>query len=325
MSSKAIKTYLVAGGAGFIGSHLCERLLAQKQRVICMDNFITGSEANIERLEKNANFTLIRHDITKTIDVQEPVHRVLNFASPASPIDYAKYGIHTLKVGSIGTLNLLGLARAKGATVLQASTSEVYGDPEVHPQREDYWGHVNPVGPRSVYDEAKRFSEALMVVYRKTHGVETRIVRIFNTYGPRMRMDDGRAIPTFVGQAIRGEELTVFGDGGQTRSFCYVDDLVNGILKLDGAEYFEPVNLGNPIELDLKELAETIIQLCGAKSRIVYRPLPTDDPKRRRPDISRAREVLGWEPKVTLEEGLKRTIEWFKEAGGTRKKERAAR
>lgn len=307
-----VKTYLIAGGGGFIGSHLCEMLTDRGARVICMDNFLTGTRRNVEHLVKRPQFILIEHDITKTITVNEPVHYVLNLASPASPIDYIRHGIHTLKVGSIGTLNLLGLSRAKKAMFLQASTSEVYGDPEIHPQREDYWGHVNPVGPRSVYDEAKRFSEALTVVYRQTHGVETKIVRIFNTYGPRMRTDDGRAIPAFAGQALKGEDLTVFGDGQQTRSFCYVSDLAAGILKLIETPFYDPVNLGNPNEMTLEELAKAILKLTGAKSRIKYLPLPQDDPKRRRPDIERARRVLNWEPKVSLEEGLRKTIDWFK-------------
>ncbi|MBI4430523.1 MAG: SDR family oxidoreductase [Candidatus Omnitrophica bacterium] len=304
--------YLVAGGAGFIGSHLCEELLKLGHRVICMDNFLTGTPSNIERLRNHAGFKLIEHNIVETIRAADPVDYILNLASPASPIDYAKHGIHTMKVGSIGTLNLLGLAREKKAKFLLASTSEVYGDPEIHPQREDYWGNVNPIGPRSVYDEAKRFAEALTVVYAKTHGVDTRIVRIFNTYGPRMRLEDGRAIPAFISQSIRGEEVTVFGDGTQTRSFCYVDDLVRGILKLCETEFHEPVNLGNPNEMTLDELAKAVIRLTGSKSKIVHRPLPQDDPRRRKPDISRAKKVLSWEPKVKFEDGLRTTIEWFR-------------
>ncbi len=305
-------SYLVAGGAGFVGSHLCGALLKKGHRVVCMDSFLTSTPNNIEHLRKSKNFRLIEHNIVDTVRVNEPLNYILNFASPASPVDYARHGIHTMKVGSIGTLNLLGLARAKKAKFLLASTSEVYGDPEVHPQREDYWGHVNSVGPRAVYDEAKRFAEALTVVYAKTHGVNTKIIRIFNTYGPRMRTEDGRAIPAFISQALLGEDVTIFGDGSQTRSFCYVDDLVNGILKLSETNFHEPVNLGNPNEMTLKQLAKYIIKLTKSKSKIVYRPLPKDDPRKRKPDISRAKKILGWEPKVPLEQGLTRTIDWFR-------------
>ncbi len=303
---------VITGGAGFIGSHLCERFLADGHEVVCVDNFITGARANIEPFGKTGRFTLMQHNVSSPILVEGPVDAVLHFASPASPVDYLKYPIQTLKVGSLGTHNALGLAKAKGASYLLASTSEVYGDPEVHPQREDYWGNVNPIGLRGVYDEAKRFSEAMTMAYHRSHGVNTHIVRIFNTYGPRMRLDDGRALPNFMGQALRGEALTVFGDGSQTRSFCYIDDLVEGMVRLLKTDYRGPVNLGNPSEVTILEFAQEILKLSGGKSQIVYRPLPEDDPKVRQPDISLARKLLGWEPKVDRSEGLKRTLEYFK-------------
>jgi dTDP-glucose 4,6-dehydratase len=302
---------LITGGAGFIGSHLCERFLERGHEVICVDNTITGSLANIEHLRGNDRFEFRRHDVSAYIDIDGPIDHVLHFASPASPVDYLKYPIQTLKVGSLGTHNTLGLAKAKGARYMIASTSEVYGDPEVHPQREDYWGHVNPVGVRGCYDEAKRFSEAMVMAYHRTHGVDTRIIRIFNTYGPRMRLDDGRVLPNFVGQALRGEPLTVYGDGSQTRSFCYVDDLVDGIEKVLFCDFHEPVNLGNPDELTILEFAREILELSGSKSQVAYRPLPQDDPKVRQPDISRARQLLGWGPKVARRDGLRRTLEYF--------------
>jgi dTDP-glucose 4,6-dehydratase len=306
---------LVTGAAGFIGSHLCERLLDLGHSVVGMDNLITGNVANIERLT-GRDFVFVRHDVTNYIALEGPLDLLFQFASPASPIDYLRVPIQTLKVGSLGTHNCLGLAKAKNARFLIASTSEVYGDPLVHPQREDYWGNVNPVGPRGVYDEAKRFSEAMVMAYHRVHGVRTRIVRIFNTYGPRMRLEDGRAIPAFMGQALRGEDLTVFGDGKQTRSLCYVSDLVEGILRLMDSDTSDPVNIGNPHELTIRQLAEKIIALTGSKSRIVEKPLPVDDPRVRQPDITRARTLLGWEPKVPLEEGLVRTLGYFREALG---------
>jgi dTDP-glucose 4,6-dehydratase len=306
---------LVTGAAGFIGSHLCERLLDVGHSVVGMDNLITGNVANIERLT-GRDFVFVKHDVTNYIALEGPLDLLFQFASPASPIDYLRVPIQTLKVGSLGTHNCLGLAKAKSARFLIASTSEVYGDPLVHPQREDYWGNVNPVGPRGVYDEAKRFSEAMVMAYHRVHGVRTRIVRIFNTYGPRMRLEDGRAIPAFMGQALRGEDLTVFGDGKQTRSLCYVSDLVEGILRLMDSDTSDPVNIGNPHELTIRELAERIIALTGSKSRIVEKPLPVDDPRVRQPDITRARTLLGWEPKVPLEEGLVRTLAYFKEKLG---------
>ena len=302
---------LVTGAAGFIGSHLSQYLLAKGFAVVGMDNLVTGSLANVAHLA-GREFSLVRHDVSKHISLEGPLDYVFHFASPASPIDYLKLPIQTLKVGALGTHNCLGLAMAKKARFLLASTSEVYGDPLVHPQREDYWGNVNPIGPRGVYDEAKRFAEAITMAYQRAHGVETRIVRIFNTYGPRMRIEDGRAIPAFVGQALRGLEVTVFGDGSQTRSLCYVSDLVDGIFRLMLSDEREPVNVGNPAELSMRELAETIVRLTGSGSRIVERPLPVDDPKRRRPDITRARTLLGWEPSVSLEEGLPRTIDYFR-------------
>ncbi|HXY38359.1 MAG TPA: UDP-glucuronic acid decarboxylase family protein, partial [Vicinamibacteria bacterium] len=292
--------------------HLCDRLLAQGHSVVGMDNFITGNPANLSHLAGHPSFQFIQHDVSKHISLEGPLDYVFHFASPASPIDYLKLPIQTLKVGALGTHNCLGLAMAKKARFLLASTSEVYGDPLVHPQREDYWGNVNPIGPRGVYDEAKRFAEAITMAYQRAHGVETRIVRIFNTYGPRMRIEDGRAIPAFVGQALRGLEVTVFGDGSQTRSLCYVSDLVDGIFRLMLSDEREPVNVDNPAELSMRELAETIVRLTGSGSRIVERPLPVDDPKRRRPDITRARTLLGWEPSVSLEEGLPRTIDYFR-------------
>ncbi len=302
---------LVTGAAGFIGSHLTEYLLERGFAVVGMDNLVTGDVANIQHLI-GRDFVLIKHDVTNYIAVDGPLDYVFHFASPASPIDYLKLPIQTLKVGSLGTHNCLGLAKAKGARFLIASTSEVYGDPLVHPQREDYWGNVNPVGPRGVYDEAKRFAEAIAMAYHRFHGIETRIVRIFNTYGPRMRIDDGRAIPAFLSQALRGEDVTVFGDGSQTRSLCFVSDLVEGIFRLMMSDLPDPVNLGNPSELTIRELAETIVALTASRSRLVERPLPVDDPKRRQPDITRARTLLGWEPKVPLREGLPRTIEYFR-------------
>ncbi len=302
---------LVTGGAGFIGSHLCEFLLERGADVICLDNLSTGSRDNIDRLP-SARFSFIRHDVTNYIDVAESIDYVLHFASPASPVDYQNLPIPTLKVGALGTHNALGLAKAKRARFLLASTSEVYGDPLVHPQREDYWGNVNPVGPRGVYDEAKRFAEAITMAYHRYHGLDTRIVRIFNTFGPRMRPDDGRAIPNFIRQALQGAPMTVYGDGSQTRSFMYVSDLVDGIWRLMQSEIHDPVNLGNPHEMTLLELAKRITRLAGSASPIVFQPLPVDDPKIRQPDISRARRLLDWEPSVDVDEGLRRTIEWFR-------------
>jgi dTDP-glucose 4,6-dehydratase len=304
---------LVTGGAGFLGSHLCERLLAEGHQVIAMDNLITGSIDNIAHLAGNRNFKFIHHNVTEYIYLAEPVQHVFHFASPASPIDYLELPIQTLKVGSLGTHNALGLAKAKGAKFLLASTSEVYGDPLQHPQSEDYWGNVNPIGPRGVYDEAKRFAEAMAMAYRRYHKVDTRIVRIFNTYGPRMRLRDGRVVPAFVGQALQGEPLTVFGHGSQTRSFCYVTDLIDGIYRLSQSDYHEPVNIGNPTEFTILEFARLILKLTGSKSEIVFKPLPVDDPKQRRPDITRAKTILGWEPKVNLEIGLQKTIEYFRD------------
>jgi dTDP-glucose 4,6-dehydratase len=302
---------LVTGAAGFIGSHLSEYLLDRGLSVIGMDNLATGDIANIEHLT-GRDFVFVKHDVTNYVAVEGPLDYVFHFASPASPIDYLKLPIQTLKVGSLGTHNCLGLAKAKGARFLIASTSEVYGDPLVHPQREEYWGNVNPVGPRGVYDEAKRFAEAITMAYHRAHGVETRIVRIFNTYGPRMRVQDGRAIPAFLSQALRGEDVTVFGNGSQTRSLCYVSDLVDGIYRLMMSDTPDPVNIGNPHELTIRALAERIVALAGSKSRIVERPLPVDDPKVRQPDITRAKTLLGWEPKVPLDEGLPRTLAYFR-------------
>jgi dTDP-glucose 4,6-dehydratase len=302
---------LVTGAAGFIGSHLCEYLLDRGYSVIGMDNLLTGDVANIEHLI-GRDFVFVKHDVTNYVAIEGPLDFVFHFASPASPIDYLKLPIQTLKVGALGTHKCLGLAKAKGARFLLASTSEVYGDPLVHPQREDYWGNVNPVGPRGVYDEAKRFAEAITMAYHRFHGVPTRIVRIFNTYGPRMRVDDGRAIPAFMSQALRGEDVTVFGDGSQTRSLCFVSDLVDGIHRLMLSEEADPVNLGNPHEMTIRQLAEHIVSLTGSSSRIVARPLPVDDPRVRQPDITRARTLLGWEPKVPLDQGLARTLEYFR-------------
>jgi dTDP-glucose 4,6-dehydratase len=302
---------LVTGAAGFIGSHLSEYLLDHGYSVIGMDNFITGDAANVQHLT-GRDFVLVKHDVTNYINIDGPLDLIFHFASPASPIDYLRVPIQTLKVGSLGTHNALGLAKAKNARFLIASTSEVYGDPLVHPQREDYWGNVNPVGPRGVYDEAKRFSEAMTMAYHRFHRVQTRIVRIFNTYGPKMRVEDGRAIPAFLSQALRNEDVTVFGDGSQTRSLCYVSDLVDGLFRLIQSEEADPVNVGNPNELTIRQLAERIIALTGSRSRIVSRPLPVDDPKVRQPDITRARRILGWEPKIALDDGLRRTIEYFR-------------
>jgi dTDP-glucose 4,6-dehydratase len=302
---------VITGGAGFIGSHLCERFLERGDEVVCVDNLITGSLANVEHLRSNDRFAFLRHDISHPLELDGPVDNVLHFASPASPVDYLKYPIQTLKVGSLGTHNTLGLAKAKNARFLLASTSEVYGDPEQHPQREDYWGHVNPIGPRGCYDESKRFAEAIVMAYHRTHGVNTHIVRIFNTFGPKMRLDDGRVLPNFVGQALRREPLTIYGDGSQTRSFCYVDDLVEGITRLLFTDHHGPVNLGNPSEITILDFAKEILSLSGSKSAIEYRPLPQDDPKVRKPDISLARRLLGWEPRVDRHEGLKRTLDYF--------------
>jgi dTDP-glucose 4,6-dehydratase len=308
----ARKRILITGAAGFLGSHLCDRFIAEDYHVIGMDNLITGDLKNIEHLFKLENFEFYHHDVSKFVHVPGELHYILHFASPASPIDYLKIPIQTLKVGSLGTHNLLGLAKAKGARILVASTSEVYGDPTVHPQTEDYWGNVNPIGPRGVYDEAKRFQEAITMAYHTYHQVETRIIRIFNTYGPRMRLNDGRVLPAFIGQALRGEDLTMFGDGSQTRSFCYVSDLVEGIYRLLFSDYAYPVNIGNPSEITIKEFGEEILKLTGANQKLISLPLPTDDPKQRRPDITKAKEILGWEPKVNRAEGLKITYEYFK-------------
>lgn len=302
---------VVTGGAGFLGSHLTDRLLKEGHQVLAIDNLITGNERNLDHLSGNAKFRFLRHDVTQFIAVEGAVDYVFHFASPASPIDYLELPIQTLKVGSLGTHNALGLAKAKGARFLLASTSECYGDPLVHPQKEDYWGNVNPIGPRGVYDEAKRFAEAMTMAYHRYHQIDTRIVRIFNTYGPRMRLRDGRVVPAFIGQALKGEPLTVFGDGKQTRSFCYVSDLIEGIFLLSQADFHEPVNMGNPLELTILEFAERIRRLTGTKSEIVRKALPVDDPKQRQPDITRARNLLGWEPKVSLEDGLRETIRWF--------------
>src|SRR5881628_3827355 len=303
---------LITGAAGFLGSHLCDRLLAQGHRVVGMDNFLTGAPPNLAHLRTHADFQFVLHDVTNFIELPGPLDGVFHFASPASPIDYLEYPIQTLKVGSLGTHKALGLAKAKRARFLLASTSEVYGDPLVHPQPEEYWGNVNPVGPRGVYDEAKRFAEALTMAYHRFHAVDTKIVRIFNTYGPRMRVNDGRAVPAFMSQALRNEDVTVFGDGTQTRSFTYIADLVDGIVRLMLSNENDPVNIGNPREMTIKEIAETIIRMTRSNSRIVYKPLPTDDPKQRKPDITRARTLLNWEPRVELEEGLVKTIEYFR-------------
>lgn len=309
---KKTKRILITGAAGFLGSHLCDRFIKEGFQVVGMDNLITGSLSNIEHLFKLKEFEFYHHDVSKFVHVPGELGYILHFASPASPIDYLKIPIQTLKVGSLGTHNLLGLAKAKNATMLIASTSEVYGDPVVHPQKEDYWGNVNPIGPRGVYDEAKRFQEAMTMAYHTYHGLDTRIVRIFNTYGPRMRLNDGRALPAFMGQALKDIDITVFGDGSQTRSFCYVDDLIEGIYRLLKSDYVYPVNVGNPQEITIKQFAEEIVALSGTKSKIIYEPLPKDDPKQRRPDISLAKEVLDWEPKVSREEGLKITFDYFK-------------
>lgn len=306
------KRILITGAAGFLGSHLCDRFIKEGFYVIGMDNLITGDLKNIEHLFHDQNFEFYHNDVSKFIHVPGHLDYILHFASPASPIDYLKIPIQTLKVGSLGTHNCLGLAKEKKARILVASTSEVYGDPLVHPQNEDYWGNVNPVGPRGVYDEAKRFQEAITMAYHTFHNVETRIIRIFNTYGPRMRLNDGRALPAFIGQALRGEDLTVFGDGSQTRSFCYVDDLVEGIYRLLFSDYANPVNIGNPDEISLKEFAEEVLKLTNSRVKIIYKPLPVDDPKQRRPDITKAKELLGWEPKVSRSEGLKITFDYFK-------------
>ncbi len=307
-----MKRVLITGGAGFLGSHLCDRFIKEGYHVIAMDNLITGDIRNIEHLFKLPNFEFYHHDVSKFIHVPGELDYILHFASPASPIDYLKIPIQTLKVGSLGIHNCLGLARVKKARVLIASTSEIYGDPTVHPQPEEYWGNVNPVGPRGVYDEAKRFQEAMTMAYHTYHGLETRIVRIFNTYGPRMRLNDGRVLPAFIGQALRGEDLTVFGDGSQTRSFCYVDDLVEGIYRLLLSDYAYPVNIGNPSEITIKEFGEEIIKLTGTTQKLVLKDLPKDDPKQRQPDITKAKAILDWEPKVARAEGLRITYDYFK-------------
>jgi dTDP-glucose 4,6-dehydratase len=303
---------LITGGAGFLGSHLCDRFLAEGHEVLCVDNFITGRPANIQHLRANPKFRVIVHDASTPLFVDGLVDNVLHFASPASPVDYYKSPIQTLKIGSLGTHVALGIAKAHGARFLLASTSEVYGDPHVHPQTEDYWGNVNPVGERSMYDEAKRFAEAMTMAYHREHGVNTHIIRIFNTYGPRMRLDDGRVLPNFVGQALRGEPITVYGEGQQTRSFCYATDLVDGIYRLLFSDYHMPVNIGNPAEITIKQFADEILRLTGSKSPIVYKPLPPDDPKQRKPDITLAKKLLGWEPKIGREEGLKMTLDYFR-------------
>ena len=311
-------TAVVTGGAGFLGSHLCERLLAEGHRVVCVDNLVTGRRENIAHLEEDSRFRFLEHDVSRPFSLDEKVDRILHFASPASPIDYLELPIQTLKVGSLGTHNTLGLARAHGARYLLASTSEVYGDPLVHPQPETYWGNVNPVGPRGVYDEAKRFAEAMVMAYHRVHGLDTRIVRIFNTYGPRMRLRDGRVVPAFMQQALLGEPMTVFGDGSQTRSFCYVSDLVEGIYSLLESDLHDPCNIGNPHEMTVLQFAERIREATGSSSQIAYRDLPVDDPKTRQPDITLARQRLGWEPVVSLEEGLDRTVEYFRGELGLR-------
>ena len=305
------KTILITGAAGFLGSHLCDRFIEEGFRVVGMDNFITGDKANIQHLLEHPNFQLIEHDVTVHIDIHQPIDYILHFASPASPIDYLKIPIQTLKVGSLGTHNLLGLAKAKKARILIASTSEIYGDPLVHPQSEDYYGNVNSIGPRGVYDEAKRFQEAITMAYHRFHGVETRIARIFNTYGPRMRLNDGRAIPAFMGQALRGEDLTVFGDGSQTRSFCYVDDLIEGIYRLLFSNFSNPVNLGNPDEISIQDFALEILKLTNSNQKICFKPLPKDDPLKRQPDINLAKKVLNWQPQISREDGMKMTFAFF--------------
>ena len=304
---------LITGGAGFLGSHLCDRFIAEGHEVVCMDNLITGNPDNVAHLMGHERFSFVHHDVSNYVYLAGDVDYILHFASPASPIDYLQLPIQTLKVGSLGTHNLLGLAKAKGARLLLASTSEVYGDPQVHPQPETYWGHVNPVGSRGVYDEAKRFAEAMTMAYHRYHGVETRIIRIFNTYGPRMRLDDGRALPAFMGQALRGEPITVFGDGSQTRSFTYVDDLVEGIYRLLLSDETEPTNIGNPQEVSIKEFAEEVIALTDSDSSLTFQDLPSDDPKVRQPDITKAKAVLGWEPTVDRADGLRRTLEYFRQ------------
>jgi len=306
------KKVLITGAAGFLGSHLCDKFIKEGYHVIGMDNFITGDKKNIEHLENNSNFSFMEHDVTEYIDVEGAIDYILHFASPASPIDYLKIPIQTLKVGSLGIHNLLGLAKAKNARVLIASTSEIYGDPLVHPQTEDYYGNVNTIGPRGVYDEAKRFQESITMAYHRFHGIETRIVRIFNTYGPRMRLNDGRVIPAFMGQALRGEDLTIFGDGSQTRSFCYVDDEVEGIYRLLLSDYAYPVNIGNPNEISITDFAEEIIKLTGTTQKVIYKDLPVNDPMQRQPDISLAKKLLNWEPKVGRAEGMKITYDYFK-------------
>ncbi|WP_109301995.1 UDP-glucuronic acid decarboxylase family protein [Aquimarina sp. AU474] len=307
-----MKRILITGAAGFLGSHLCDRFIKENFYVIAMDNLITGDLKNIEHLFKHKNFEFCHHDVSKFVHVSGDLDYILHFASPASPIDYLKIPIRTLKVGSLGTHNLLGLAKEKGARILIASTSEVYGDPLVHPQTEDYYGNVNTIGPRGVYDEAKRFQESITMAYHTCHGLQTRIARIFNTYGPRMRLNDGRVVPAFIGQALRGEDLTVFGEGLQTRSFCYVDDLIEGIYRLLFSDYVYPVNIGNPDEITIKDFAEEIIKLTGTDQKVIYKPLPVNDPLQRQPDISRAREILDWEPKMGREEGMKNTLDYFK-------------
>jgi dTDP-glucose 4,6-dehydratase len=303
---------LITGGAGFVGSHLCDRFLAEGHDVLCVDNFITGNRANLQHLHNHPRFRLIEHNVSLALLIDGPVDNVLHFASPASPVDYLRHPIPTLKVGSLGTHNMLGLAKAKAARFLLASTSEVYGDPAIHPQREDYWGNVNPIGVRGVYDEAKRFAEAMTMAYHRAHGVNTHIVRIFNTYGERMRLDDGRVVPNLMGQALRGEPMTVYGTGAQTRSFCYVSDLVDGIFRLLFADFHEPVNLGNPNEVSILDFAKEIRELSDTKSEIVFEPLPMDDPKVRKPDITRAKTLLSWEPQIDRREGMRRTLEFFR-------------
>ena len=315
-SSEDCPITVVTGGAGFLGSHLTDRLLAEGHRVIALDNLITGSVRNIEHLAGNENYEFIKHDVTKYLFIPGRVDYIFHFASPASPIDYLELPIQTLKVGALGTHNALGLAKEKGATFLLASTSETYGDPLEHPQKESYWGNVNPIGPRGVYDEAKRFAEAMTMAYHRAHGVDTKIVRIFNTYGPRMRLKDGRVVPAFISQALEGEPLTVFGDGSQTRSFCYVSDLIDGIFRLSQNETHEPVNIGNPAEMSVREFAEKTLELIDTPSQIDFRPLPEDDPKVRQPDITRAREWLGWEPRVPFDEGIAKTIDYFRSVLG---------
>ncbi len=302
---------LVTGGAGFLGSHLCDALLQEGHEVICMDNLITGSMDNLVHIDSD-RFHFMRHDVTRRIDMKGPIDNVFHFASPASPVDYLEFSIQTMKVGSLGTHNALGVAKNKQARFMIASTSEIYGDPLEHPQKETYWGNVNTIGPRGVYDEAKRFSEAITMAYHRAHGIDTRIIRIFNTYGPRMRIKDGRAIPNFMFQALTGQDLTVYGDGSQTRSFCYVSDLIDGIVRLMRSGHHDPVNLGNPVEISLLEMAEKILQVTGSKSKIIFKPLPEDDPKVRQPDITQARNLLGWEPRVDLEEGLQATLDYFR-------------